>query len=196
MKSKNNFSNNDFFIPFKTVGESKFDFFTSFITTILFGQASICISFCIAFFYWKLSYITDLLKNGDLFTVSIALLGTYFGIILTEFKEKDSNYLKSVKCYVLATSIVLIFFCAIFLVALKNNPEMWYFNNVVVIQVSMFIISTVLSIYSLLLINCNKYIREKEKENDSEEYLKEENNSLESIKFKADINTTSEGDLL
>ena len=184
---KKNILKSDFYVPLNTVKECKFDLFTSFITTIIFGQASICVSLCISILYLQISYISDLLKNGDLLTVSLALLGTYFGIILTEFKEKKNNYLKNVKLYVLGINIILCFICLIFLVLIKTNTEVACKTNAIIIQIFIFILATLVSIYSLLLINCNKYIKEKENENDSEIYLEEENSNLETIKNKATL---------
>ncbi|WP_252242693.1 hypothetical protein [Clostridium sp. ZS2] len=195
-KIKKKVQQSDFYLPLSILKDCKFDIFTTFITTIIFGQASICVSLCLSIIYEKYTYIINLVNNGDLLTISLALLGAYFGIILTEFKEKSNNYLKNVKGYVLGINIILCFICLIFLVIIKIDGSVAFRANATIVQITLFITSTFLSIYSLLLINCNKYIKEKEKENDSEEYLEDENKSVESIKEMADKNRTSEGDLL
>lgn len=184
----------DFFIPLEVIGKCKFDLFIGFLSSIIFGQVGILITCFLSFIFWSNEYLVSSVMNGDLLMVSMAFLGTYFGIIILEVRENNDIYLREVKMWILVLDVLVAIFSLIILGIIKGNSSVASELRIIVVQVIIFILSTFLSVYSLLVINCDKYIEREEEQNNSDAYLYDEENSINDIRSRANQERTSEGD--
>lgn len=186
----------DVLLPLKIIRNCKLEMFISFLSSFIFGQVALVISIILYVFFCKKESLENIINNGDLLTVSLALLGTYFGILAMDFGKNSYIVLKGVKIAVISFEIFLSIIILIFLLPLKYDEHVIMTMQLAVAQIVAFIITLLLSIYSLCLLNVNKCMVNEEMSENQNLYLDTEKQTIKDLKERAKVDETEEGDLL
>lgn len=196
IKSESSRFKEDFLLPFCIIKELKLDFFMTFLSSIVFGQIAVIISVILSLVYWKIIYIYNIIKNGDLLTISIALVGTYLAFLIMEFRDEKKIFLRDIKIFTISFSILISIIMLIFISIIKIDSDLYMNNGFIFIQIILALLSVFVSVYAICLINLDRYNKKIEKNDKAEEYLIGEDANLGKIKKKAIAEVTSEGDIL
>jgi hypothetical protein len=185
----------DFFLPFSIIKELKFDFFMTFLSSIVFGQIAVIISIILSVVYFKATYLYSILKNGDLLSISMAFLGTYFAFLIMEFRDEKKIFLRDIKVFIISLSILIATIMIILLVIIKLDSDLYMNWGLILMQVVLAFITLFISVYSICLINLDRYNEKTERNSKAEKYLEDEDKKIGDMKKNASKeNVTSEGD--